>query len=522
MGKARGQGSLEYLLLIAGAVLVAIIVFLLLFTFAPTGKTELDTDIAEYKKIDLCTGQGGACSFFLNWADGLFNPPLGFLLDNKSSWRTLYFNGITIQLLCGDHVCDKDPIFGNPNTSFEFPIQKNASGQPVCTPIAGSSPQLYDCPYCDVETTDCFELTYAMAPTLMSFCPGADGTPCSSHISFNLGPNFNFAITVPPGQSAKVGVSLVPPASTPDLTGIKYQFDVSELDDGKLVNSSEDFKGASLYWYSSSPDKSGSEYLCNRTSGNVQYGCTIPPGCVLYGCPNPSTHLPTVPPVVDSFCNNGTGEGIPYPEKKVVCLPEGGSPTIPTCQSVDNVSINPGYYHLDLTNQVGMHITVAPFKNVADYVSSVPKGLYVDAVDFDTGDCPSLGAASCETVCDALLSGSDLEVKAFVPSAGNDDLMCSSIGAAGWVDATLSFHYGYYTEYIDTSGTTVPDPHCVGSFDFPTSVYQAIVAASKVGNGDFYLAYRLENGPPINLGSPYGVSGSSKIPPAVRALFYPK
>ncbi|MFH1391296.1 MAG: class III signal peptide-containing protein [Candidatus Diapherotrites archaeon] len=66
----KAQGALEYLLLIGGAVLVAVIVITLILSIAGTGETQVTTSATTaFDKIREAAG-GGTASFFDNFSDG--------------------------------------------------------------------------------------------------------------------------------------------------------------------------------------------------------------------------------------------------------------------------------------------------------------------------------------------------------------------------------------------------------------------------------------------------------------------
>lgn len=535
MNNNHGQGSLEYLLLIAGAVLVAIIVFLLLFSFAPVGEVALNTNIEEFEKIDLCTSQGADCSFFLNWNDGLTSEPYGFVIENTSSWRTLYVTGITVRLLCGDVACTTNPTWGNPFTTLEMPF--GGVGSPVCTikPGTGGAGQPDAIYLCESSCTQSKLSTGPGTCFTTSPIPFCAGATCSQVFPFNLNPSGSFGIFIPPGGTKKMGVGLALPINAQELTGVQYVFHVAQVkSDNTLQNLSDDVKALPLFWYSSSPDYTGSAYFCKYVSGNwsAQYGCTLDPGCELTQCkihdPNDPSYVGSSEdnPNVHQFCETGIS-GTPFPGDTIVCADD-SLVTKPSCLNVDS-GLNPGFFNFtpgpvspmgqSLSDTTVFQMGVDPFKNVADYVSAVPKGLYVEINQFTPPvgtQCDSSSTpAQCMSACSAVFSSSTIEV-VHLPAANiNTPQMCDSLSTA--VPMSIISPITAVGFYNATSGT-----RCTGIIQFAPTEMDKLESAALAGK-DFYFGLRVKSGSPLSIDSPYTVDGvPTHTVPIIRALFYPK
>ncbi len=488
MIKARGQGSLEYLLLIAGAVLVAIIVFLLLFTFAPVGGDVLNTNVEEYKKIDLCTGQGAACNFFLNWNEGFQDDPKGFILENKSSWRTLYLRGITVRFICGDEICP-DNYSIDPATTLEFPVKN-------CT--VGTN-NIYSCDSCNVAIESCTTQT-------LPFCdPGTDGD-CEFYANF---PSFfpPFALTLKPLESIKVGVvpSFLP--NEPELTGIQYIFKVAHLYNGALEDESDDVKAQSLFWYSSLPDQTGPLFSCvNNTPWEMGYGCEIAAGCKATTCGAAEAEDQFF-----SFCNNPDGS-MKYLDGTVICLTN-DVPSLPQCY---NMSQNPGWLTISESEGTAFQIIPDSLKNVADYVSSIPKGLYVEVHDFTAPACQTDPlSATCQSFCQSSL----IPINAYsLGQPAQSTQMCGVLGTPSAIQLASNLSP---TVSLASWDAIANKARCVGIYEFSGTAMD-VIETTAIGNKPFHIGVYAASGS-MNIDTLYSTpSDASLAPPSIRALFYPK
>ena len=281
-----GQGALEYLLLIGGGVLVALIVFLLIFLMSPTGQQSLDTNIEEYKKIDLCMGKDAACNIFLDWQKGLIppsNPDVpGFFATNESKWRTLKITGAVVRLYCNDgEICDIDdfPENGNvfPSAAFILPVISLGGG------LVGP---------CNVDNVDAEPCEVWPLTNICDPSDPPDSLKCEKTFDFSSIGVFDASITLLPGESVKYGAAVAAVNKSPALSSIQVSLMVSQVEDGLDINPGTDDGAALLSWYTSYPLHHGSTYQCKElelslspASAYNHFGCKFTPGCSPVFCP---------------------------------------------------------------------------------------------------------------------------------------------------------------------------------------------------------------------------------------------
>ena len=232
----KGQGALEYLLLIGGGVLVAVIAMVILFLAVPGAEDSLGTSLTEYEKVDLCTNQDSSCNLFLDWDEGLSNDAQNsFVLKNLSSWRTLYVTGMTTRLICGNRICTSADFPSFMQATFTFPLE----------PLGGSSSsQTFPLPLCDA--TDC-------------------------EVSFDASPN---GFVLSPLSSRDIPILNFSNITSTTFTGFQIQMHSSQISDtspsATFSNPGVDTDAASLSWYTSFPLHSGSTYQCQNLSSGSQ------------------------------------------------------------------------------------------------------------------------------------------------------------------------------------------------------------------------------------------------------------
>lgn len=386
MRRVRGsvaQSSIEYLLLIAGAVLVAIIVLVLALTFSPFGQQVFNTNLVEYEHIDLCSSRGASCSFTLNWGDGLAQTPYGLYLQNDSDWRTLVVTGVEVSLVCGDRICEPAEIVEvDPKTSLELPVGSNGPGAPNCTATTGA---YNSCVPCDVAAADCFE------EANLGFCSGG---ACLNSVNFSGTPAA--MITLPPGPNPlsrqKVAVR-VTRINSSNVTGIRYNFKIAQRGPNDSLQSTDVDSAISLAFHRSY-FHAISEYQCNNlASPNLAVdGCSFGPNCLVQSC----LAIPDEP-----ICQSG---GVAY-----ACKHQNGNYSVLNAAAV---CINPSpsiVYPLSISEGVVFRADLPHFTSAdSRFVDSLPSGFQFAVHEGSTfeyhpddqGQCKD--AATCAAACAAL------------------------------------------------------------------------------------------------------------------------
>ncbi|MFH0970228.1 MAG: hypothetical protein V1776_02085 [Candidatus Diapherotrites archaeon] len=490
-----GQGSLEYLLLIAGGILVAIIAFLILLFLGPYGGGLIQEDIDEYNKIDLCTGKSAECEFFLNWDEGLASEPYGFVVENTSSWRTLYLSRMTLRLMCGNEICTSSDVGQSiPVTNIEFPLTILPTGPPYC-PESPSGSGIYTCPYCNVTTENCFSFPG------IPFC---NGGVCQFEYDFS---GVGIGITIPPNSSQKFGVEIGGLGRSSNLTGIQYSFEVKQLENGSLSGTGTDNDSDTLFWFSSNPDHAGALYACRSNAGSWTnlYGCTITPGCELHQCSEGDPLDPDDP--ITSYC------GPNPPLDKIICFShDTGIYSTPFCENTDSPANN-GYFEINNTNGFALQLEVGPFTNVEKFVSSVPTGIYAVVHDFDTlSDCgPS---TSCGDACEQLVDAQFSDVLLYDIGNPLPNNMCPNISTAS---TPLVYELKGIGNWNGVSSTRT----CTAVFSFTQLSLDRLTAKAATGQ-HLFIGLVNSNGSSGKLSSPYTMNDTLPGRPSLQSLYFPK
>jgi hypothetical protein len=488
-GPPAGQAALEYLLLLGGGVLIALIAFLILLFIGPYGGGILNENIIEYEKIDLCTASDSpaVCSFFLDWEEGLLVEPLGFKLENQSNWRTLVVDGLTLRLYCGSSICTENDFTDDPFTTLTFPIQSDAPDSPAC--------DVYNCPVCDPanpgEFPNCY--TYPNIP----FC---DVDSCEVTYSFP-----NFSITVDPASQKQVGVALGGVSGT-KLSAIQYSFHVSELSEGSLITPGVDDGSKSLFWYSSYPNLTGSSFQCSNINisdaGFYEFGCDYAPGCVPVKC-----NSPLASQEVTDFC---TDQGyLPGGfADKTVCETSSGVKNI-MCYNESSA----GSHTLSNDQGAVVRMDASLLLSASSYIASIPPGVYLEDASFAGSGC--IDDADCSSTCNSPLwkgSYEDVELYSLQMGSSPDLDMCKIFSnplKKVPLPATLSM--------IGAMDEDNGQPRCVGRYALSDAQMDTILAAPQ---GHVYLGVQSSGGP-FNVYSIFNVQ--NKVTPIrISSLFYPK
>lgn len=520
--RVQGQTALEVLLLTGGAVLVVIIVLLMAIGTLDFGNEFEQEKIEEYKKIDLCTAQGAACNLHLDWDAGLQDSPYGYLLENTSDWRTLYIDEITIQLFCGNALCTKSDFTeaSGPQFGFVLPIVLNG-GTPACSSQSG----VISCTYCDPEDPEvgsCVNL-----PGLPG-CQELDGAGmplppeeqvCEVTYSLYKPSLGGMAITLLPSDDPtglavqKVGVS-AGNLNSNALSSVRIVSTVKQLDGGVLKNASKDEKASKVFWFSSTPDHTGTSFACenldNPTAPSyADFGCSYSPGCQYQNCNDP-----LVGSALYEYCSDQGWIGT----YNAVC--QTGSSFYPiTCTGLSSTS-GDAWFTLNASHGATILVDATPLLNVSTYLPSYTPSLTLDVADFsETSSCDNdvnpddpidldNASAACHAECGGMQSQlAQIKFYDLTGAPETGEALCAALQSSNIpVGGSPSM-----TGYVDGEGKG----HCSALYDVSAYVI------SQLGTGTQLLLGMKTPGGGVDakISSPFY---NSTYAPSMRAFFTAK
>lgn len=495
---SRGQGSLEYLLLIGAGALVALLAFLLLLFLGPYGGLLFEQNVEEYNKIDLCTASdNAACSLFLNWNDGLSTPPNGFVLKNTSSWRTLQVDGIAFKIFCTDGLCDGGEFYSGqgPTITLEFPIDDLGN---YCDPAPSTSTcRTVDFYMCELEGVD----FTGECSTSFDFSEWHNAHPTQPDVTFALSPDF---------PAKEVVIASVGNLNNKSLKSVQFIMKVSQVDDDGISTFNEgwDTKAEELSWYSTNPYLFSSSFQCmnleqNPPADHVEFGCVFPPNCIVTFCPASVTS--PLPGSIEEACSNfglfegealcSTGTGYVEAECMGVAAPYFTHST--------GLSPKGAFVSMDISSMKGA-VFLENFKPVLSVSVHDFDALYHDVCEDDFLDNDLLDG-DCQTVCENFAPQfEDLHFYLLNPSPApvNPLNMCSALSNAA-LPAALDFGATplndlppFPTAFDKDSGDGVDNQYsCLQSFDFSGTFVSSVLNAATTPDV-IYIGARYPNPPP--------------------------